>query len=105
MNNRYTPRSDAIPMSNTDTTQDNPAYVQHLQAVQSCWNDALEAAGFDAALVAAGHPRPYFQDDQSPVFRANPHLTQWLNDDQCEQSVLLVAAGCRPRLFFYQPED
>lgn len=92
-------------MSSTDNTQDNAAYVEHLQIVQSRWNDALEAAGFDAALVAAGHARPYFLDDQAPVFRANPHLTQWFNDDHCEHSLLLVTAGQRPRLFFYQPED
>jgi Xaa-Pro dipeptidase len=92
-------------MSSTDNTPDNAAYVQHLQIVQSRWNDALEATGFDAALVAAGHARPYFLDDQAPVFRANPHLTQWFNDDNCEHSLLLVAAGQRPRLFFYQPED
>ncbi|MCZ6711960.1 MAG: Xaa-Pro dipeptidase [Gammaproteobacteria bacterium] len=92
-------------MSSTDNTPDNAAYVAHLQIIQSRWNDALEAAGFDAALVAAGHARPYFQDDQAPVFRANPHLTQWFNDDNCEHSLLLVATGQRPRLFFYQPED
>jgi Xaa-Pro dipeptidase len=97
--------SDESPMISTDNTPDNAAYVQHLQIVQSRWNDALEAAGFDAALVAAGHARPYFLDDQTPVFRANPHLTQWFNDDNCEHSLLLVAAGQRPRLFFYQPED
>jgi len=92
-------------MINTDNSRDNAAYAAHLQTLQSRWNDALEAAGFDAALVAAGYARPYFLDDQAPIFRANPHFAQWFTDDQCEQSLLLIAAGQRPRLFFYQPED
>ncbi|MDH3644250.1 MAG: Xaa-Pro dipeptidase, partial [Gammaproteobacteria bacterium] len=92
-------------MSSTENSPDNATYVEHLQTVQTRWNDALEAAGFDAALVAAGEARPYFLDDQAPVFRANPHLTQWFNGDDCEQSLLLVAAGQRPKLFFYQPDD
>lgn len=81
------------------------AYRDHLRSIEARWHAALAATGFDAGLIAAGRSRPYFLDDASPPFRANPHLAQWLASDDCEHSLLLVEGGKRSRLFFYQPRD
>jgi len=81
------------------------AYVDHVLTIQHRWESALEVAGFGAAIVTAGEPAPYFLDDQTPVFRNNPHLAQWFPDDDCELSALLVRPGKPPRLYFYQPAD
>ncbi len=81
------------------------AYAQHIDVLQQRWGDALSGNGFDAALIGAGARQNYFLDDQAPVFRANPHLAQWLEAAGCEHALLLVRPGQRARLFFYQPRD
>ncbi|MCZ6856158.1 MAG: Xaa-Pro dipeptidase [Gammaproteobacteria bacterium] len=81
------------------------AYADHIRTIQQRWESALDVAGFGAAIVTAGENAPYFLDDQTPVFRNNPHLAQWFPDDHCELSALLVRPGKPPRLYFYQPTD
>ena len=83
----------------------DPLFSLHLQTLNGRWSHALEAAGFESVIVAAGAPRNYFLDDQSPPFRSNPHFTQWLPGEDCPHSALLIRPGERPRLYFYQPAD
>ncbi len=92
-------------MSATETTPDNPLFAEHFSELSRRWSEALTGSAFDAALIAAGRSRTYFLDDQAPTFRANPHLAQWLGDDDCEGSLMLITADGDPRLFFYQPDD
>ena len=80
-------------------------YEQHLQVLAERWSAALAFAGFDAAVVAAGEPRPYFLDDQSAPFRPNPHFAQWFPDRDCAHAMLLIRPGAPARLFFHQPRD
>ncbi len=80
-------------------------FADHLETLARRWEEALTFAGFEAAIVAAGMARNYFLDDQAPPFRANPHFAQWFPDEDCAGSALLIRAGERPRLFFYQPDD
>ncbi len=80
-------------------------YQRHLDELQQRWQAALEFAGLDAALVAAGTPREFFLDDQSPPFRPNPHFAQWYPDADCAGAIVLLQPGQRPRLFFHQPRD
>ena len=87
------------------TIHDEQLTAEHLAAVQANWERALANHGYQLAIVAAGDQRPYLFDDQSPVFRANPHLAQWLASDACDGSVLLVEPGKRAQLLFYQPSD
>ena len=77
----------------------------HLKILQARWEQALGGRRFDSALILAGQNRPYFLDDQSPPFRANPHFLQWFPDDACEGSALLIRPGERPCLFFLKPDD
>lgn len=92
-------------MSATETSPDNPLFAEHVSELSRRWADALTGSAFDGALIAAGRARPYFLDDQTPVFRANPHLAQWLGDDDCEGSLMLITADGEPELFFYQADD
>lgn len=80
-------------------------YSQHLDVLAERWQAALEFAGFDAAVVAAGEPREYFLDDLAAPFRPNPHFAQWFPDPDCAHAVLLIRPGQHPRLFFHQPRD
>ncbi len=82
-----------------------PGYDAHVHTVTDRWNEALEVAGFDAAVIMAGSPGQYFQDDQSVTFRANPDFAQFVPTDSCMDACLLVRRGERPRLFFLAPED
>ncbi len=80
-------------------------YRRHLEIVARRWTMALEAAPFDAILVAAGAPRNYLFDDEAPPFRPNPHFALWFPNSRCEQALLLFAPRRRPRLFFLEPQD
>ncbi|HEX7036979.1 MAG TPA: Xaa-Pro dipeptidase [Pseudomonadales bacterium] len=80
-------------------------YAEHLEVLSERWQAALEQAGFDAAVVAAGAPREYFLDDLPVPFRPNPHFAQWFPDADCAHSALVIRPGERPRLLFYQPRD
>jgi Xaa-Pro dipeptidase len=82
-----------------------PNFDRHIAELSRRWAAALEFAGFDAAVVAAGAPRPYFLDDQAPPFRPNPHFAQWFPYRDCAHALLLIRPGERPRLFFHQPRD
>lgn len=80
-------------------------HPEHLRLVASQWADALEASGFDAVVVAAGHPRLYPFDDLAPFFRPNPHFALWFPDKQCEGAILMFAPGSPPALYFHSPAD
>ena len=80
-------------------------YEQHLQVLAERWAAALTFAGFDAAVVAAGEPHPYFLDDQAAPFRPNPHFAQWFPQRDCAHAILLIRPGATPRRFFHQPRD
>jgi Xaa-Pro dipeptidase len=73
--------------------------------LQSRWEEALTVNGFQLAVVPAGYAQPYLFDDQTPVFRANPHLAQWLSSDACEGSVLLIEPNRQAQLLFLSPSD
>ncbi len=88
----------------------HPAHVpavfdDHIATVNRRWHEALAAQRFDAAVITAGSPRQYFQDDQSPVFRTNPDFAQFVPTDESTEACLLVRRGERPTLYFLAPED
>lgn len=80
-------------------------FTRHLSTLDRRWESALEFAGYDACVITAGQAHNYFLDDQSAVFRANPHFAQWLPTADASASALLVQPGVKPKLFFYQPTD
>ena len=78
-------------------------FAAHLASVASQWGDALAENRHDAAVVPAGAPAMYYQDDQAPPFHPNPHFARFYPDDNCAGSVLLVRPGANPKLYFSQP--
>lgn len=80
-------------------------YAAHVTEIQRRWEAALEAEGFDAALIHAGSMLASFQDDYEYPFRCNPHLLWWAPLLRHHDSALLVRPGRRPKLFYYQPDD
>ena len=87
----------------TEPAFDPNEYSDHIDTITAQWERALAASGADAAVVPAGFAQMYFQDDQAPTFHPNPHFARFYPDDNCEQSVLLLRPGNRPKLYFHRP--
>ncbi|MDH4019282.1 MAG: Xaa-Pro dipeptidase [Xanthomonadales bacterium] len=80
-------------------------YKNHVALLQKHWDNALQAEGYDAALIHAGSKLVSFLDDYEYPFRCNPHLLWWLPLTHHHDSALLIRPGERPKLFYYQPDD
>jgi Xaa-Pro dipeptidase len=83
----------------------SPQEQAHIAEVQRRWEEALAAARYDAAVVAAGSNASYLFDDQSPPFRPNPHFAQWLRGVAAEHAVLIGRPGRAARLFYHYEDD
>jgi Xaa-Pro dipeptidase len=80
-------------------------YKNHVAELQQRWEKALQAEGYDAALIHAGSKVVSFLDDYEYPFRCNPHLLWWAPLTSQHDSALLVRPGQKPKLFYYQPDD
>ena len=80
-------------------------YPNHVSTLQSEWRNALELQKFDAAIVSAGTTTPYYDDDQSPYFHANPYFTRWIPSEDVENAIILINPETRPKVFFFRPKD
>ena len=80
-------------------------YQAHVAELQLRWEKALQAEGYEAALIHAGSKLESFLDDYEYPFRCNPHLLWWLPLTHHHDSALLIRPGHRPKLFYYQPDD
>lgn len=80
-------------------------YKAHVSELQQHWEKALDAEGFDAALIHAGSKLASFLDDYEYPFRCNPHFLWWLPLTHHHDSALLVRPGRKPKLFYFQPDD
>ena len=80
-------------------------YRDHLTTLQSEWEDILVANELDAVVLHAGANSMYYDDDQHPPFHANPYFLRWIPHNECEHSIVVIAAGEKPRVFWYAPDD
>ncbi len=80
-------------------------YKNHVAQLQQHWENALQAEGYDAALIHAGSNLVSFLDDYEYPFRCNPHLLWWAPLTHHHDSALLIRPGQKPKLFYYQPDD
>lgn len=80
-------------------------FGDHVASLQRYWESALEAEGYEAALIHAGSKLASFLDDYEYPFRCNPHLLWWAPLLHHHDSALLIRPGERPRLYYYQPDD
>lgn len=84
---------------------DDVLFAAHLRDAHARVEAALGAARLDGLVIAAGHERLLFQDDQSHPFRANPWFTWLVPPPSGPGSLLLLRPGEKPRLLFVAPED
>ena len=80
-------------------------YSSHVRECQARWEKALEAEGFDDAVIHSGSEIYSFLDDYHYPFRPNPHFLQWLPLTRHHDSVLHVRPGEKAKLYYYQPDD
>lgn len=80
-------------------------YANHVARLQESWELALQAEGFNAAIIHSGSPIISFLDDYVYSFRPNPQFLSWLPLTHHHDSVLLIQPGIKPQLWYYQPED
>jgi Xaa-Pro dipeptidase len=73
-------------------------YIAHVAHLQSKYEEALGAAGYDAIVIHSGSPKKRTEfDDQYWPLRATPHFQHWLPLDEPE-CALVVVAGKKPKL-------
>jgi len=78
----------------------------HLQHLQTTWEQGLAAAGYDAVLLHAGSAQMHFRDDQGPAFKANPYLLQWVAPEFINPGArCLIQPGQPAKLFLHRPSD
>lgn len=90
-------------MSGTDRVTEH--YAAHVARQQAVWEAALDAEGFDSAVVHSGSQLLSFMDDYHYPFRPNPHFLAWLPLTRHDECVLIVRPGHKPVLSYYQPDD
>ena len=83
----------------------NQGYTSHVIEVTRHWESALAAENYDAVLIHAGSKLVSFLDDYEYPFRCNPQLLWWAPLTRHHDSALLLRAGNKPKLFYYQPDD
>lgn len=80
-------------------------YGAHLAIMDQRLDEALQAAGFDGAIVFAGDEKRVFRDDQVYPFRAEPYFKAWVPLTDTPGSFLRLVPGQRPMLVYKQLED
>jgi Xaa-Pro dipeptidase len=68
-------------------------------------DEALNAAGFDGAIIFAGEEKMLFRDDQPYAFKAEPYFKAWVPVTDAPGSFLRLVPGQRPMLVYRQLED
>jgi Xaa-Pro dipeptidase len=80
-------------------------HADHVRTLQTRAAAALERAGREHMLIAAGTLKYQFLDDRPYPFCANPHFKAWLPLTAHPDCWLLVSPGAKPHLFYFQAED
>jgi len=80
-------------------------FASHLHDTQAGIDGALAELGYDGLVIAAGIELPVFLDDQTYPFRTSPWFSWLVPPPVAPGSLLHLAPGRRPRLWFVAPED
>ncbi|MEJ2604302.1 MAG: Xaa-Pro dipeptidase [Gammaproteobacteria bacterium] len=80
-------------------------YADHVAEMARRHDAALERAGADGIVIAAGEPRYAFLDDQTYPYVVNPDFNAWLPLTDAPGSYLVYQPGMRPQLAYCQPVD
>lgn len=80
-------------------------FADHVAEMTERHDRALERAGAEGIVIAAGEPRYAFLDDQTYPYVVNPDFNAWLPLTDAPGSYLVYEPGTRPRLAYCQPVD
>jgi len=80
-------------------------YRTHLSTIKARADRALDKAGFDHLLVAAGVETCEFLDDRPRAFKPNPQFKAWAPLVHHPASWIAYTPGTRPVLVYFQPDD
>ena len=80
-------------------------YPEHVEAIKSRHDRALEKAGAGHAVIFSGAPRGVFLDDYNYPFKPNPHFVGWLPLTQTPYCYVVHTPGEVPILIYYQEKD
>ncbi|MDH3418851.1 MAG: Xaa-Pro dipeptidase [Gammaproteobacteria bacterium] len=77
-------------------------YPAHLKEWAARFEAALEATGFDSAVILAGSEQAIFRDDNTYPFVAEPYFKAWVPLSHHPDSAIHFVPGQRPRLIYFQ---
>jgi Xaa-Pro dipeptidase len=80
-------------------------YRDHVAAMCTRYDHALESAGALRAVVYSGAPKAVFLDDSQYPFKANPHFLSWVPLTRLPHSCIVYTPGEVPMLVYYMPRD
>ena len=80
-------------------------YAEHLHTLQARTEGVLARCGFDALAIASGIEKYAFLDDRPYLFQPNPHFKYWLPLNAHPHSWIVIRAGRKPLVIYYQPDD
>lgn len=80
-------------------------YRAHVTVLKLRHDKAMDATGFDHAVIFAGAQHVALFDDYLYPFKVNPHFKQWVPVLDNPHCMLIYTPGVKPRLVFYQPID
>ncbi len=80
-------------------------YSAHLAIMDRRLEEALQAGGFDGAVIFAGEEHIVFRDDQPYPFAVEPYFKAWLPLTEAPGSFLRLVPGQRPMLVYKQLDD
>ncbi len=86
-------------------TRPSGLFAEHLSDISGRTAAALAACGYDALLLQAGEPPPFFLDDQHYPFRAHPPFRAWVPLADAAGSFVYFEPGLRPTLVFHKATD
>jgi Xaa-Pro dipeptidase len=81
------------------------AHLDHVATLCARMDRALERAGFDHVLIAAGVEKMRFLDDMPYPFRVNPQFKAWLPLLHHPDCWIAYTPGSVPVLIYAQPDD
>lgn len=81
-------------------------YAQHIKTVTARFDTALEATGYESALIYAGQPRVAFLDDNPAPFKVNPLFKYWVPILNSPKSAVFYRKGSgKPTVYLFQARD
>jgi Xaa-Pro dipeptidase len=94
---------DTVACMSVAQTELTTTYAAHIAWLQRTYAEALDAAGFEAAVIHSGTPLKRAEaDDQYWPLRPVPHFQHWL-PLAVPDCALIVRPGERPRLLWHRP--